>query len=192
MATRDEIKSVIGYLALAFPSFSPILDGTPNSVDVYADLLGDLDASLLRLAVREACAELGRKFAPSPGEIREAVANLQSSAAGTPSAAEAWGAVMESFRRLRSDPPQLLGHPLVNEAVRCMGGLEQMGQTEEDQLGVLRAHFLKTYEQLLTRARQDVARLPASQAYIEGQRRLLDGTAWLAGRLSSPRILKDE
>jgi hypothetical protein len=179
MVSRGEIKSVIGYMALAFPNFNPALEGTPNSVDVYADLLGDLDPDLLRLAVRDACAELGRRFAPSPGEIRAAAVGLRARAAGTPSAAEAWGAVMESFRRVRSQAPELLQHPLVAKAIHCMGGLERIGMSEDNMVD--RAHFMKIYEQLLARAQEDSARLPASQEYI---RRLgQDPVVLLTGRL---------
>ena len=68
MATREEIKKIIGYLKLVFPNYNPDVTSTPNTVDVYEDLLGDLDGKMLEDAVREACKQ-DRAFAPSPGEI---------------------------------------------------------------------------------------------------------------------------
>ena len=75
MATRDEVKSIIGYLILAFPNYHPDLTSAPSTIDVYEDLLGDLDGETLRMAVREACKE-DRAFAPAPGEIRATMYKL--------------------------------------------------------------------------------------------------------------------
>ena len=73
MANRDDIKSIIGYMALAYQNFHPDLTSIPNTIDIFEDLLGDLEADVLRAAVKQACRE-PRAFAPAPGEIR-AVAN---------------------------------------------------------------------------------------------------------------------
>ena len=104
----------------------------------------------LQVAVKACCTEAGRAFPPTPGEIRGAATNLIARAAGLPTAGEAWGAVMDSFRRTSFDQPELLGHPLVSEAIRCMGGLEVIGMSENNMAD--RAHFLKIFEQLQERA----------------------------------------
>jgi hypothetical protein len=75
MASRDDIKKIIGYMILAFPNYKPDTTSHPNTVDVFEDLLGDLDADTLYAAVRAACKE-PRAFAPAPGEIRAAAAAL--------------------------------------------------------------------------------------------------------------------
>ena len=75
MATREDIKAIIGYMALAYQNFHPDLTSTPNTVDVYEDLLGDLDGECLRMATKAACLE-DRAFAPAPGEIRAALYRL--------------------------------------------------------------------------------------------------------------------
>ncbi|GIK44018.1 MAG: hypothetical protein BroJett011_78510 [Chloroflexota bacterium] len=188
MATRDEIKSVIAYLKLAFPNYHPELSGEINTVDVLTDLLGDIPADALMVAVKAACAEPGRQFAPSAGEIRGKLAELHAKAAEVPTAAEAWGAVMESFRCVTSQRPALLKHPLVAKAVRMMGGLDKIGMSET--IGVERAHFFKFYEQLLKCALEDASELAGVTKYVlenrvNGEIRALSDKLSVR-RLSSP------
>ena len=103
MSTRKDIAEVIGYLKLAFPNYSPDVTSPVNTVDVMFDLLGDVPAETLKLAVRAACAEPGRAFAPAVGEIREAAIKLSVSALGIPNEFEAWAEVCKMPKdRLRS------------------------------------------------------------------------------------------
>lgn len=164
MATRDEIKNVIAYLKLTFSNYHPELSGEINTVDVLTDLLGDIPFDALMVAVKAACVEPGRQFAPSAGEIRGKLAELHAKSAAVPTAAEAWGAVMESFRCVRSQRPAILDHPLVARTIRAMGGLEKIGMSENT--GVERAHFLKFYEQLLERALEDASELLDVSRYV--------------------------
>ena len=71
MTTRDEVKQEIRYLILAFPNYTPILDGKPNTVDVFMDILENCDSELLHKAVVSCIKDNGRVFAPSVGEILE-------------------------------------------------------------------------------------------------------------------------
>ena len=175
MATREEVKAVICYMKGAFPNFHPELDGEINAVDVLLDQLGDMDTASLRMAVRAACSELedgkGRKFAPSASEIRAAFTALKARAAGMPTATEAWGAIMDSFRHPRTGPSALLDHPIVEDAIRCMGGLHKIGMSEDNMAD--RAHFLRMFEQLRTKAMQETAEIPAITEYVEATRRAL-------------------
>ncbi|HEY5269300.1 MAG TPA: replicative helicase loader/inhibitor [Anaerolineales bacterium] len=172
MANRDDIKKIMAYMGMCFPNYHPILEGEINAVDVLLDLLGDMDIEMLQAALKACCTEPGRAFAPSAGEIRGAASDLHARVAGLPTAAEAWGAVMDSFRRTSFDKPELLEHPLLKEAIRCMGGLEVIGMSENNMAD--RAHFLKIFEQLRERAIQETLELPAITEYIESKR-LIDG-----------------
>jgi hypothetical protein len=177
---------VIAYMALAYPNFHADVTGSPNTVDVMLDLLGDLSAETLQTAVKACCAQPGRAFAPSAGEIRGAAVQLHAQAAGLPSAAEAWGAIMEGFRHTSFDQPALLDHPLIREAVRCMGGMDRIGQSEN--VMAERAHFLKIYQQIYDRAVSDAAQLPAVQDYIAAQRQISGGIKSLADTLGQRRL----
>jgi hypothetical protein len=80
MSMRKDIAEIIGYMKLAFPNYAPDVTSPINTVDVLFDLLGDFPAETLGLAVRAACAEAGRAFAPAAGEIREMAIRLSISA----------------------------------------------------------------------------------------------------------------
>ncbi len=184
MATRDEIKKVIGYIKLAFPNYAPVVEGEVNSVDVFTDLLGDVDADLLWLAVKSCCTESKRAFAPSAGEIRGAALELTAQACGIPSAGEAWAEIVASFERMPGGNmaggghSPVLDHPVVVEAVREMGGYTALGVDYFDNLMANRAHFLRIYPDVLGRWKRDAGQLPAVAEYV---RRL--GTGSVAGML---------
>lgn len=186
MTTREEIQYLMAYMAMCFPNFHPILNGQPNAIDVYLDLLGDMSLDTLTTAVRACCAEPGRAFAPSPGEIRGAATQMHAQAAGLPTAGEAWGAIMESFRRTSFNQPDLLEHPLVKEALRCMGGKDIIGMSEN--LPAERARFLQFYDELKEKTMANEAMLPQVAAYIEERKRIEGGIKLLADNLSHPKF----
>ncbi len=187
MANRNDIKKIMAYMGMCFSNYHPILEGEINAVDVLLDLLWDMDVEMLQTAVKACCTEAGRAFAPSAGEIRGAASNLIARAAGLPTAAEAWGAVMDSFRRTSFNKPELLDHPLLIEAIRCMGGLELIGMSENNMAD--RAHFLKIFEQLRERVIRETLELPAITEYIENKR-LIDGQVKaLAARMGRQVVL---
>lgn len=173
MTTRDDIKKLMGYMINAFPNFNPNTTGETNAVDVFFDLLGDLPLETLKIAVKSACAEPGRAFAPSAGEIRGMAASLQMRAAGTPTAAEAWAAIMEWCHRVHPSESvqEILDHPIVQKATRALGGLDAIGYSEQTEIN--RAHFLKIYDQLTKRAEFDAAMLPEAVDFV-GKKRLMD------------------
>jgi hypothetical protein len=162
--TREDIKNIMAFIGMAFPNYKPTLQGEINTVDVLYNLLGDLDLDMLKMAVQACCAEPGRAFAPSAGEIRGMVANLYAQANGVPSAGEAWAAIIDSFRRTSFDQPKLLENPTVKESIRQMGGLNSIGMSEN--IMAERAHFLKIYSALFDREISTVAQLPVVTNYI--------------------------
>jgi hypothetical protein len=176
MATRDDIKNIIAYMALAFPNFHPDVESQLNTVDIFLDLLGDIQTDTLKLAVRAACTEAGRAFAPSVGEIRGIVAELRTKISGVPSAGEAWGEVIGSFERMPGGNMSggghtpILDHPLVQKAVHCMGGYGAIGVNFFDNQMANRAHFLRIYADLLDSWKSGATELPELTDYIAGQK----------------------
>jgi hypothetical protein len=191
MATREDIKNIMAYMGCSFPNYHPILEGEINTVDVLLDQLGDLDKDDLQMAVRAACMNgTGRQFAPSADEIRTKYAELHARVAGIPTAAEAWGAIMEHFGKYTLEPVELLENPLVKKAIYCMGGLRTIGMSENNMAD--RAHFLKIFEQLRERAIQETLELPAITEYIESKR-LIDGQVKaLAARMGRQPVLIED
>ena len=170
MTTRIDIKNLMAYIMMAFPNYNPALEGEVNAIDVMFDLLGDLDADLLKTAVRTCCTESGRAFPPSSGEIRGAAENLIAEISGYPTPGEAWGAIIGSYERMPGGNMAGGGHgfildnPLVREAMHQMGGFTS-GIYEEQ--AVNRAHFFKIYQTILNQKMTREIRLPSTMAYIE-------------------------
>lgn len=77
MITKDEIKNEIAYIVVCFPNYDPPLDGDVNVFVVWSDFFGKVPANELHEAVMNCCGEVGRKYAPSIGEIKHAVNELK-------------------------------------------------------------------------------------------------------------------
>ncbi len=190
MATRDDIKKAIAYLKLVFPNFNPILEGEPNSIDVYLDLLADLPAETLQAGIRACGSEIERAFAPSPGEIRGAAIKLHMKASDVPSAGEAWGEIIGSFERMPGGNmaggghTPILDHPLVRKAVHCMGGYSALSNDFFDNQMANRAHFLRIYGDLLETWKDDAAELPALTDYIQEHKRIGGAIALLTDKMA--------
>src|SRR5208337_3455990 len=188
------------------PNYHPDVTSPLNTVDVLFDLLGDMDTEALKMAVRASCAQPGRIFAPSAGEIRGVMGELQAQASGLPSAAEAWAEVCnmppdmvsKTIKRdcagnpvfeVREDGTSAAiilvenhkwSHPLVEKLACDLGWPHFPGENE----GVDRAHFIKLYEQQRAQAISDSVRLPAITEYVQRNKQLGDGVWMLTDKLS--------
>lgn len=177
MATQVEIASIVAMIGAAYPNFAP----TKETVMVYYDLLKDLPADLLKVATLQCCAESGRKFAPSVGEIRGAVGDVKRQAQGVPSAIEAWGELLHAPKSEQTSEvsedrdengsviiyvtPYKWSHPLVRK-VAVMMGFPRFPDWESESFE--RTAFLKVYEtELQAYLRQDT-QLPEVTRFVEG------------------------
>ena len=165
MCTRDDIKSIMEYVMLAYPNFKPNLDGKPNIVDVWFDQLGDFSTDDVKIATKAYCSE-DHDFAPNPGQLRGAIAKLRT--ADLPLAGEAWDEVIQYIKTngCHGETPEF-SHPAVKRAAQIIG-MEVIGMSED--IMMERAHFLKVYEQLRNREVVDVVQLPALTDYVEKKR----------------------
>jgi hypothetical protein len=182
MATREEIKAILGYLVMAYPNFKPDFTSPINTLDVYYDILKDISEDELKLAVRS-CVAGPSAFAPSPGEIRSKVTGLHVKASGVPSAGEAWEEVMRKMVSggCHNGTPEY-SHPLIRKAVQAIG-IVNIGMSED--VMVERAHFLKIYASYLERAIEDDSMLPEAVEYIQTRRQIEGGILMLTDRLSA-------
>jgi hypothetical protein len=167
MATREEIKSIIAYMALVFPNYKPDISSPLNTVDVFTDLLGDLPIDTLKTAAKACCAEPGRAFAPSAGEIRGMATQFHIKAAGVPQTGEAWQEVMDAIKYggCHYGTPEF-SHPLVKKAVQAIG-FEAIGMSEDV---------------MVERATEDAAMIPEAVKYIEQRRQIGDGIKLLTDK----------
>ena len=175
MATNIEVAQVVAMLGSAYPNFS----ASKETVSVYYELLKDLPADLLKVAALQCCAEAGRKFAPSVGELRGAAADITHKTQGIPSALEAWNDVCRApkeghYRHIDWDgsaptiviTPFNWSHPIVERVAKLLGWPRF---PDDDNVSIDRAHFFKQYEQEVLSATSAAVELPEVTRYIEAK-----------------------
>jgi hypothetical protein len=179
MANMIEVSQVVAMLGSAYPNFA----ASKETVKVYYELLKDLPVDLLKVAALQCCAEAGRKFAPSVGELRGAAAGITHKAKGIPSALEAWNEVCKApkaggTREITGETdehhniiivwhPHNWSNPVVERVAQLLGWPRF---PDPDNESIDRAHFLKQYEQEVERATSAAVELPEVTRYIETQR----------------------
>lgn len=171
MANEKDIAGIVALIGAAYPNFNP----TEHTVEVYFETLRDIPADLLKTAALKSIAEPGRKFAPSVGELRGAVGEIQRAVSGVPSSYQAWQEVMQAMLEVGSYRTPEFSHPLIAETVRVMGW-KNLCLSENAVAD--RARFIQAYEQLAERADNDAMMLPQVRGYIEeNSGRLLPSTS---------------
>jgi hypothetical protein len=155
-----EFAAVMAYLEAACGVQLP-----ENSLDVYYDLLGDLDVRVLQCAAKRVALEHPWHTFPSAAEIRQAASETLRGQLNELSPAEAWQEAWSAVSVIDLDIPGSLQRvcervpPLVVQAMKAFGIPALVCGKEP--VAVVRAQFLKIYEQLAARDRR-VALLPAS------------------------------
>lgn len=157
--TRPEFAACMAYVAHAIGK--PL---APDAAEVYWDLLNDLNTVVLCIAAKRVVLEHTWASFPLPAQFRAAAAETVRGDVNALSAAEAWRLawhaaahidleIAGSAERHLEDLP-----PLVVEAMQVFG-LSALCCGKEP-VGVIRAQFIKIYEQLAARDRR-TALLPA-------------------------------
>lgn len=184
MASKKQIGDLIQILHRLWPHSSPIPKGLSkdNFVTEIAKLvgpwhavLGDLEADVLGLAIKQLAAA-GREFFPPAGVVRQAAFDLMASDKERMTPGEAWAEVMHV---VRCDMPRFMrgegswSSPIVEQAFQAIGGWAYFRHALEDAQMADRARFFQTFEQLQQREQQDRRELPAVTEY----RQLISETA---------------
>jgi len=182
MATKKDILEILGLITVAYPNFKMVQSGDVSTADAYLAFLGDLPSDLLKSAVLQTCAESGRAFAPSVGEIRGAAQDILRQVQGIPSALEAWGELMhvptsekttwtsdpveytEDGRVIIYEKPYEWSHPLVRK-VAIMLGFPRFPDWDSESYE--RNVFMKAYEIELQSYLKQNSRLPDVTRFIE-------------------------
>jgi len=157
MASEEEFLQVFELLSVAYPHFSPVTGdearGRPGTIDAYREALADLPFFLLRAAAVKCLADC--KFFPTVAELRTAAASI--TAFSQRSGVEAWGDVMAKVREHGYLRQPKFADDQVAAVVRALGW-EEICMSEEPM--VMRAHFIKAYEQVQQRERENARQLP--------------------------------
>ena len=160
MAEQREVAQIVAMIAAAYPNFNL----SEMTVEVYFQILKDIPTDMLKAATMQAISEPGRKFAPSVGEIRGAVAEIVRTASGVPSSYEAWKEVLDQVRKTGHVGKPVFSHPLVHKAVQVFGWRELC---LSENVVSDRARFIEAYEQLSSRNLTEMMTLPVVKNYIE-------------------------
>ena len=159
MASKEVVAKVLVMLAAAYPRQS-----IPKATNgVYAELLGDIDNDLLMTAAKQHAAT--SKWFPSVAELRGVALEMQARANGLPTAAEAWGEVMEQVRAHGYYGRPFFSHRLIAQAVDGLGGWRSL--CVGDNVVADRVHFLRIYESLAKRSQDTAAMLPEAHAAVQ-------------------------
>jgi hypothetical protein len=157
MATIEQVTALLGVIAAAHPDRFEITD---ERIDVYADLLADLDITDLKAATRQHLAT--SPHPPTIADLRRGCAQV--SAPAMPAWGEAWRELLDQIGRVGSYAAPSWSHPVIAEAVRQFGPWREVCAMEIDQTPTNRAQFRQIYEAIAGRAQRTAALLPEVRA----------------------------
>ncbi|MBP1624246.1 MAG: hypothetical protein H6Q07_2266 [Acidobacteria bacterium] len=146
--TRQEVCALV---ALASSSYPTMQSRDPRPiVEAWALMLADLEAVVAKAAIIKVCRE--SKFFPSVAQVVAAAAELDPRRAKLPTAAEAWEEVEGLIQMVGPYRSPKYSCDTVKRAVRAIGWQQLcMGENPEAD----RAHFLRLYESMRSRYRED-------------------------------------
>lgn len=157
MATVEQVAALLAVIAAAHPDRFEITD---ERIDVYADLLADLDITALKAATRQHLAT--SPHPPTVAELRTTVAALTRPA--LPTWGDAWRELLDQIGRVGSYGTPTWSSPLVAEAVRQFGPWRETCAMEIADTGTHRAQFRQIFEAVAARAQRAAALLPDVRA----------------------------
>lgn len=138
--TEAQAVALVAVLQAAYPR----QELREETIRLYAAMLRDLEFVSAEQAVKRIIAS--SPYWPAIAEIRNAVAEAET---GLPSPEEAWEEVRRAVRDVGSYGRPQWSNPVLARAVESIGWLQIC---LSEQPGVERAHFLRVYESLRSRA----------------------------------------
>lgn len=160
MMTVDEFTELFEILAAAYPGHKfKSDDDMGRTIVVWYSLLSDLPYELLEAAIKKHILQSGNSYFPSINEIRTKATEIISPESNT--AAEAWGEVVKAMseiglRPYDKDSNKALDSlkPLTRKVTEAIG-FRTICMAEEEAVGVVRGQFLKMYDQISIRQKQE-------------------------------------
>ncbi len=145
--TKKEMAQLLAVLAASYPRF----EVDDLKVRVWHEMLGDLDYAVASMAVKKIIMQ--NTFAPAIAEVRKAATEIMSPEQVTGS--EAWGEVTRAIRHYgyyRETEALASMSPTTARVVRHMGWQDIC--MSEEPVGVLRGQFLRMYDQVADREKE--------------------------------------
>jgi hypothetical protein len=170
---KREATELLAYAGEVWPNYH--LPSNPNQFDmrvtVWMDILGDLDASLLRTVIARLA---GRDFPPTPGQVRQEA--LRALDLGIPDPDLMLAEVQRAISECGYMGVPSWSHPAVSDAVTAFGGWLRICESENED--ARRAHLLQAYESAASRHLRDAALptdLPAIGRRVDDELEAGDG-----------------
>lgn len=139
-------QEIINLVTIAFASFPNMQEKDPEPViKVWKMLLNDMPYQLAERALAKVL--MTTKFFPTVADIRETAMAFATKELKPPD--EAWLEVLEKVNRYITPA---YSSPEIHEAVRTVGYLNIC---DSENIGVERAHFLKIYEAIMKRKKDN-------------------------------------
>ena len=146
--TRQETLALVALASSSYPSMQN-RDPRPI-VEAWALMLSDIEAGLAKAAIIKVCRE--SQFFPSVAQVVAATNELDPRNEKLPTAAEAWEEVSRLIQSVGPYRAPKYSCDTVMRAARAIGWLQLcMGENPEAD----RAHFLRLYESMRSRCRED-------------------------------------
>ena len=163
MATKQQIDKCLAALAVAYPHYDKQQANPDLARQIFHRILQDIHGALLEAATMQ-WLSMARPFHPSPGELRDMA--LQLITRSEPGADEAWSEVLRQMRN-----PGYYGIPQwsterIAKTMEAFGRWKDFCMLESDQMGIIRAQFMKIYEAQLSRERADQLMLPETREIV--------------------------
>lgn len=143
---KSEAAALVALAAANFPNMQE-KDLRPT-VQVWMQLLADIPYETAKQAVMKHI--MTEKYFPTVTEIRRQVETLTRKERVL-SAEEAW---IEVMLKIKNGTPGY-SSTLVKQAVEAVGGINTIGYTDMSEIGVVRAHFMRVYETLQRRKKEE-------------------------------------
>lgn len=167
MASDFEIDKCLAALEVVYPNHFKTwttLEQLKMARQLYHRIWRDIDGRLLEAAT-EHWLSTARPFHPSPGELRDLALTLTER--NEPSADEAWSEVLDALQHIGSYHVPAWSNERIAKTMKSFGRWSDFCLTETDQLGTVRAQFLRIYEAQTKRQRDSDLMLPEVKARIE-------------------------
>jgi len=164
--TKQEIKKLLSWVLANFPSMQE-KDMQPTAA-LWLRMLSDIPYNVAEKAVIRILATA--KYFPTVAEIREAANELTAPKLPTPG--EAWAEVLKQMRKVGSYGKPKFSHQVIEKAVNSIGWQELCMSTNTT---ADRAHFMKIYETLCKRAKEEKVNQDVLRLIGGGIKRVGDG-----------------
>lgn len=158
-AERSHAESVAQVVDMLCATYDKSI--SVDRAKVYIMTLRDIAPDLLRAAALRYIERATYPDIPTPGRLRELVAEIVMSESGAVDASDAWGEVMREMRRVGNWRAPVFSHALISQSIQSIGGWQYLSTTEN--IVADRARFLEAYSSAQRRAVESLVTLPESR-----------------------------